>query len=572
MLNRISLCIVCFSTVCSSQTFASSHESTVSFEVTPNVVRTDGSDSAYVEVNMNGPANRVYLKNIFPEFIVPDEQRNEYDLHDDGLNGDRVAGDYIFTGGPFTYDATKGNPAFFYYGLDMVDSPYGVRDYAIASLIEFVDSDGVPGRLLHGPRIILLDANLAVPDSKRLSVNMHATANVVNLKTTTKIAQHNLRSLSGSSITDASKSIYKRLPDNFDFLYLLPTSVIERVPYNTGQNFVKGTSVPAQVDFTGSAVVPRDDTATFGSNGRLKSFITLDTLRRGMETNNALHEMMHYWLVRFDQNLGINVGSHYNPFSNTGGILRGGTWSTNSDGTYTRDCPIPPTFTEATSLEKYMMGLEEAEQVEPVLMVDNSVDTVYQCGQPIVGNIRTTTIEDIQAIHGPRLPGVADSQKQFNIGFVIETNDRFLTEPELVFYDLMARHFTKTIAEGEPNPVIRQYNWASINRFFGPGVSFTSDVPYLVPPAVTNVSARSKRYKVNVVWDALEDADSYLVYSKANYEDDFKLVGEVAYPVFVDQIPRDATNVTYYITAKNTHGVGPESATVVAVPTTRRRR
>ena len=378
--------------------------------------------------------------------------------------------------------------------------------------------------------------------------------------------------MSGPSITDASNSIYKRLPDNFDFLYLLPTSVIERVPYNTGQNFVKGTSVPAQVDFTGSAVVPRDDTEAFGSNGRLKSLVTLDSLSRGIDSNNALHEMMHYWLVRFDQSLGVNVGSHYNPFNNAGGILRGGTWLENTDGTFTRDCPIPPTFTEATNLEKYMMGFGEAVQVEPILMVENTVDTIYQCGQPIVGNIRTTTIEDIQAKHGPRLPGVVDSQKQFNIGFVVETNDRFLTESELIFYDLMARSFTRTIADGEPNPVIRLNNWASINRFFGSGVSFTSEVPYLVPPAVTNVSARSKRYKVNVVWDALEEAESYLVYSKANYEDDFRLAGEVTYPIFVDQIPRDATNATYYIIAKNTHGIGPESTTVVAVPTTRRRR
>ena len=76
----------------------------------PSVITNNGTDSFIIEVDTRGPVNEVTLQ-FEPEEItyVPMSGSSppfDITLRDDGLEGDRVAGDFIFTSGEF-----KWNPA-----------------------------------------------------------------------------------------------------------------------------------------------------------------------------------------------------------------------------------------------------------------------------------------------------------------------------------------------------------------------------------------------------------------------------------------------------------------------------
>ena len=93
------------------------------WESVPNAVLMDGSDSFHVEVNVGGAVKAVTL-DPYSIYLVPPSAGTVV-LHDDGLNGDRVAGDFIYTSGAFRYDTSKTMPSDFYQGDP--DSPAGIH-------------------------------------------------------------------------------------------------------------------------------------------------------------------------------------------------------------------------------------------------------------------------------------------------------------------------------------------------------------------------------------------------------------------------------------------------------------
>src|SRR5437867_927331 len=71
---------------------------TQSFEVIPNVVRANGTDTFRIEVRSSRAVQRIFLNISHP--IISASGRTVIDLRDDGFNGDRVAGDLIYTTEP----------------------------------------------------------------------------------------------------------------------------------------------------------------------------------------------------------------------------------------------------------------------------------------------------------------------------------------------------------------------------------------------------------------------------------------------------------------------------------------
>lgn len=77
-----------------------------------------------------------------------------------------------------------------------------------------------------------------------------------------------------------------------------------------------------------------------------------------------------------------------------------------------------------SQLDLYLMGMIPKEQVPPMLLIDNPAIDKSQVpiiGATISGTAKTVTIDDIIAAEGPRLPDAANSQKSFNVGFVLLT-------------------------------------------------------------------------------------------------------------------------------------------------------
>jgi len=103
-------------------------------------------------------------------------------------------------------------------------------------------------------------------------------------------------------------------------------------------------------------------------------------------------------------------------------IMGGGVWQDNFDGTYTQlddDYYVPATGW--SYLDLYLMGLVSAAEVPDFFILRNLVPAGKDAnGHPIFKADRTkVTIRDVIAAEGPRLPGVDQSQREFNTGIVI---------------------------------------------------------------------------------------------------------------------------------------------------------
>jgi hypothetical protein len=157
-------------------------------------------------------------------------------------------------------------------------------------------------------------------------------------------------------------------------------------------------------------------------------------------------------------------------------------WQAQSNGTFFLNCLEGPNNGQfASPLDKYMMGLIPASSVAPLYAPTNG----EQC-YDYASNYLTVTIESIQAMHGVRTPTPESARKSFNLGFVAESYGRWLTPAELTFYDILAGHFTKPIPPEEDAP--RVNGWVSIDRYFGEGSTWSSDVLGVIRPRIQGIT------------------------------------------------------------------------------------
>jgi hypothetical protein len=102
--------------------------------------------------------------------------------------------------------------------------------------------------------------------------------------------------------------------------------------------------------------------------------------------------------------------------------MGGGVWQDNFDGTFTQlddDYYVPATGW--SYLDLYLMGLIAPSEVPDFFILRNLSEVGRDAnGHPIFKADRTkVTINDVISVHGPRLPDVDHSQKQFNTGMVV---------------------------------------------------------------------------------------------------------------------------------------------------------
>ncbi len=115
--------------------------------------------------------------------------------------------------------------------------------------------------------------------------------------------------------------------------------------------------------------------------------------------------------------------------------MGGGVWQDNFDGTYTQlddDYYVPATGW--SYLDLYLMGLIAPSEVPDFFILRNLVAAGRDAnGHPIFKADRTkVTIQDVIAVHGPRLPDVDHSQKNFNTGMVVVVEHGKTPSEELI--------------------------------------------------------------------------------------------------------------------------------------------
>lgn len=447
------------------------------WETIPGVIRNDGREAFQLEVNVNGPVSRVTLNNVLASLISPEAA--PFDLRDDGLNGDRVAGDFVFTSGTFTYNTSFPIPSF--YRFDAT-SPAGLHVIDVGT-VTIEEIDGTQTQFLIGPSIGILRSNIPEIRSVQLSPEVVISPHLINIRSDTRETQRFLRFL-GGNLSNLTNPIYQSLSDAFDFFTFFSTHKIEQLPRLSAPNFNAGVHGDAQVNYTGTGRFPFDNTAFFGSDGQLLGLNILDAYDRGILSNNATHELVHQWASFTSPSLGLTdeTGVHYTNRSSIGSLVGGFLWIDNGDGTFTRDCTEGRNGAHnAPPLDKYMMGLIGGNEV-PLVHVDRA--TGFICfGVDIIDDFFSVAIEDIQSVHGVRAPGPADAQRDFRIAFVVESHERLLNATEMTFYEILAEDYTKAVPPENPDPFLG-FNWAPITRFFGEGTIWRSDIPLPRPPIV----------------------------------------------------------------------------------------
>lgn len=441
------------------------------WETIPGVIRNNGVDTFRLEVNTNGAVGGVNVTACDPALVAPGTL--PLALRDDGLDGDRVAGDNIFTSGLFRYNTAVAMPAHYNYGeasLSGVDVAY-----LVAKVTEL---DSTVTEFLVKPNVGILSSDIRATTITTLSSSVATSPHLVNVSTTNLETQRWLRGVGGGNLANLTSAVYAAAPDVFDFFMFFSTNKIEKTPMTASQNFTCGMHTSTRVNYTGTGMGTYNGDATYGSAGRLLGINVLDTYDRGMLSNNATHELVHQWSSFSSTSLGLsdNTG-HYIYSTSVGSLVGGFQWIDNGDGTFTLNTDEGRNGGhEAPPLDKYMMGLIGPEDV-PMLYAISSSEPLPADGTIITQDdiVTRVSIDDIIARHGVRTPTPATAQRDFNIGFVAESNGRMLNATEMTFYELFADYYTTVLPAEEPDPDV-EFNWAPMTRYFGEGTTWTSSV------------------------------------------------------------------------------------------------
>ena len=243
-----------------------------------------------------------------------------------------------------------------------------------------------------------------------------------------------------------SNKVYEYFNDDFDFIFIL--SVEEEQP--AGLYF--GRSSSAKNDIEGLGASLWDNTASYGSQGKLKTIIHMPRTEYILN-GPFLHEIAHYWA-----NHGFietTVGGHWG-YSSVGGqlggfdevedlgngIYRGRLNGQNGFGTFANGGNSVP----YGNLELYTMGFIGADDLEDVMVAQNPQST-QEFGVFTADGIENLTADDLIASNGNRVPSVQNSQKTFKgIAVVISTSK--IDQEKLDSTTLDIQNFTRP---GEPD-------------------------------------------------------------------------------------------------------------------------
>jgi hypothetical protein len=224
--------------------------------------------------------------------------------------------------------------------------------------------------------------------------------------------------------------IYTKFNDEFDFIFL----VYNNKTYQSGMPAAFMTPVSNSIRGTGQGIF--DNTALYGSAGKLKSIISIITFGDYVISNVGPHELMHTWgnwgLPTEDwdsQNQkGIPAVSHWG-FSGCGGALGGFVQSTlrgNIYGEPNRYTFREPTTNAFSNYELYLAGFLPPSELEPF---DVLTGITFLDIETIKASTRTTyDLAKIESLFGVRTPDYLSSQKNFRALVMVLTPIPLTTE------------------------------------------------------------------------------------------------------------------------------------------------
>lgn len=360
----------------------------------PLVVRA-GQESLRLRAELHGPK-------LDPTTLLTIEPRNfggpnalveegtastELHLRDDGTRGDDVAGDHMFTSAPLVITGSgPGRPA-------VLNHPVRVERF------ELRHEGRVSRHVLTHPVtawVFSITSDVPIPELRVLasgvSVGGHAAA--LDMPPPKLLPE----GFAAGWELDAARRYYEALPDDRDLLL-----IYELYPRTTPLGAPGAGYGGVRNDVAGIGIPYFDDTPDWGSAGVLRGFIDVLVPPSTANFRTFIHEILHTWCCALDPSLGL--------------ATREGHWTANLDRDTTAFL-----YERFNDLELYLAGFLPADSVRPTIGVDG------------------TTLADLIAIHGPRVPAAADAQRDFRVGLVV-VYDRPLTAVELAPFDFLMREF-----------------------------------------------------------------------------------------------------------------------------------
>jgi len=250
-------------------------------------------------------------------------------------------------------------------------------------------------------------------------------------------------SISGAAVERFSESEKLDLASAVRRFYLGHPDLFEQVVvYTTRPLNPLGGSLAFEINVRnavgGIGLDPRDDSAAWGSGGRLESVVFMDAIDTylGVDGFEILgHEVGHRWLaqLRFKDAAGTSSGAllgrggvHWSFFLDSdASVMEGNDIADAGGGRFeTVD------FTRRYSpLDQYVMGLRAPAEVPPFFYVEGAdnfrpnrsykFSTAPEAGVSFTGVRRTVKIEDVVAAMGPRLPDAAAAPRSSRLAFVL---------------------------------------------------------------------------------------------------------------------------------------------------------
>lgn len=243
-----------------------------------------------------------------------------------------------------------------------------------------------------------------------------------------------------------TRAFYRTHADAVDTVY-----VWADFSYDNGEGVAHSFNV--RNDIEGIGLPFFDRSSTYGSRSRLASIITMgnqndwpsDPQEHVVGLNSAIsivcHELGHRWLsyIRFDakggnkDNLLGRDESHWSFLMDTrtnsegsySSLMEGNAWRDFGTGAFTTTESAVNYF---SALDQYLMGLRPADGVGSFfyLDTDEQFKSLLREKSPFSGfsmnaTRRNVSIDQIIEREGPRMPGVADSPKEFRVAFVLLT-------------------------------------------------------------------------------------------------------------------------------------------------------
>jgi hypothetical protein len=393
---------------------------------TPTVVPTNFTGNVRFEAEITGD----------PSSVVFNYNGVNRLMHDNGSNGDLIAGDDVWTC-LFTANEilSKNTPSRVFHPVIGTCNPTNAGAFNVVAEV--------------------WSSQMGLVAPTNVSATSQETDYVVNYVATR--AQ-----LTNFNAAFWANRFYTNHGDKYDFLNFIHIAGVRGNRYHvTVKNTIQGI---------GTSIF--DSSAGFGSAGRLKgcSVFPISSFYDAGGPGFA-HETGHQWINFLSGtpyaggvphwprgNIAINVMGFSIPGSGAGGNYSF-TFTSNGSGGFVVGPAIATNITTFNKMELYLMGLAAPAEVPTYFVLNNQNQTVTNGQTLTAGEITLVTVSNVIAAKGARIPDSTNSQKLFRTATII-LSEQLLDQYALSFYDYFTRRaearqahlYAEGLATGTSNP------------------------------------------------------------------------------------------------------------------------